>query len=72
MAVALEINKTNSIRGVYNIGQNWTFIIFEKTKQGKFQYYESKNFDCLKINELKQIYINLQAVKADLMNLKNK
>ncbi len=63
MAVALEINKTNTLRGVYNIGQNWRFIIFEKTAEGKYQYYESESFDCLKINDLKQIYINLQAVK---------
>ena len=63
MAVAMEINKTKIIQGSYNIGKLWTFIIFEKLAEGKYQYYESESFDCLKINDLKQIYINLQAVK---------
>ncbi len=63
MAVAIEINKINIIRGVYNIGRHWFFIILEKIDEGKYQYYESVSFDCLKINDLKQIYINLQAVK---------
>ena len=63
MAVAMEINKTNILQGVYNFGQFWEFVILEKTKQNKFQYYESDTFDSSKINELKQIFINLQAVK---------
>ena len=63
MAVAIEINKKNKLFGAYNIGKLWTFIIFDKLAEGKYQYYESESFDCLKINDLKQIYINLQAVK---------
>ena len=63
MAVAIEINNTNILRGVFNIGRHWYFVILEKTKTGKYQYYESDSFDSLKINDLKQIYINLQAVK---------
>ncbi len=63
MAVAMEINKTNSIKGVYNIGRFWYFIILEKINIDKYQYFESDVFDCLKIKDLKQIYINLQAVK---------
>ena len=63
MAVALEINNKNKLYGVYNIGKWWTFIILEKITKDKYQYYESKSFDCIEINDLKQIYINLQAVK---------
>ena len=63
MAVAMEINKTNILRGVYNIGKWWTFVILKKLNKDKYEYYESSSFDSLKINELKQIYINLQAVK---------
>ena len=63
MTVAMEINNSNLIRGVYNVGKLWTFIIFKKLAEGKYQYYESEGFDCLKINDLKQIYTNLQAVK---------
>ncbi len=63
MTVAMEINKTKQMKAAYNIGKLWTFIIIEKISEGKYQYYESESFDCLKINDLKQIYINLQAVK---------
>ncbi len=63
MAVAMEINKTNILRGTYNVGKMWNFIVLEKTKQNKYQYYESKSLDCSEIDELKQIYINLKAVK---------
>ena len=63
MAVAMEINQKNILRGTYNVGKIWYFVILEKTKQNKFQYYESDSFDSSKINELKQIFINLQAVK---------
>ena len=64
MSVAIETNKTKKIRGAYNIGRLWFFVILEKTAEGKYQYYESEGFDILKIAELKQIYINLQAVKV--------
>ena len=63
MAVAMEINQTNILRGTYNVGKIWNFIVLEKTKQNKYQYYESKSFDSSEIEDLKQIYINLQAVK---------
>ncbi len=63
MTVAMEINKTTIMRGAYNIGKLWNFVIIEKTENGKYKYYESESFDSLKINDLKQIYIKLQAVK---------
>ncbi len=63
MAVAIENNKTKKIKGAFNIGQIWNFVILEKIAEGKYQYYESKSFDCLDLDHLKQIYINLQAVK---------
>ena len=63
MAVAIELNKTKQMRGAYNIGKWWTFVILEKIAEGKYQYYESKSFDCLDLEHLKQIYINLQVIK---------
>ncbi len=61
--VAMENNKTKQMKGAYNIGKSWTFVILEKITQDKYQYHESEGFDCLKFRDLKQIYINLQAVK---------
>ena len=63
MTVAIETNKTKQMKGAYNIGKWWTFVILEKITEGKYQYYESESFNCLKINELKQIFINLKVVK---------
>ncbi len=63
MSVATVINKTNKMCGAYNIGKWWTFVILKKLSEDKYQYYESESFDCLKIEDLKNIYKNLQAVK---------
>lgn len=63
MATAMEINKSKIMKGAYNIGKWWTFVILKKLGEGKYKYYESDSFDCLKITDLKQIFINLKAVK---------
>ncbi len=53
---------------IYNIGKLWNFVILEKINDGKYKYHESESYNCLKITELKQIYINLQAVKFFIQN----
>ncbi|OQX98038.1 MAG: hypothetical protein B6I24_06700 [Bacteroidetes bacterium 4572_128] len=63
MAVAIETNKINKMRGAYNIGRFWFFVVLEKIKDGKYRYHESEAFNALKINDLKQIYIILKALK---------
>jgi len=54
---AMENNKVNQMKGAYNIGRIWAFIIMDKYENGKYK------FQTCKIDELKQIYINLKAVK---------
>ncbi len=63
MLVATILNKTNLIRGAYIIGRIWNFMILEKIGENSFQYFISKSFDSLDFDGLKQIFINLQAVK---------
>lgn len=63
LLVATEKNKTTVMRGGYIIGQYWKFIILEKLAENKFEYVISKSFDSLDLEDLKQIYIILQAVK---------
>ncbi len=63
MLTAMTLNKTNKIIGGYIIGRYWNFIILEKLENEKYEYFVSDGFDCLKFDDLKQIYINLQAVK---------
>jgi len=63
MLVATEKNKTNIMRGGYIIGQFWKFVILEKIAENQFHYFVSKAFDSLDLEDLKQIYVVLQAVK---------
>ncbi len=63
MAVAIENNKTINMRGAYNIGRFWFFVVLEKIDASKYQYHESESFDVLKINDLKKIFKILKAVK---------
>ncbi len=71
MLVAMKINKSNILHACYIIGQHWFFVILEKLKSESYEYFVSESFDCLKIKELKQIYINLQAVKVLFCNKKS-
>ena len=63
MLTATTLNNTNEIKGGYIIGELWKFIVLKKLENEKYEYFVSDGFDCLKLNDLKQIYINLQAVK---------
>jgi hypothetical protein len=63
LLIAIEKNKTIIMRGGYIIRRNWFFVILEKIGENQFEYFVSKQFDSLELPDLKQIYVNLQAVK---------
>ncbi len=63
MLTALTLNKKNKIVGGYIIGRYWNFLILEKLENGDYKYFLSKGLDCLDFDDLKKIYIILQAVK---------
>jgi hypothetical protein len=65
MLVAIEKNNSTILRGSYIIGRNWYFVILEKIGENSYEYFVSKQFDSLELDALKQIYINLQAVKLN-------
>jgi len=65
MLVAIEKNNSTILRGSYIIGRNWYFVILEKISENSYEYFVSKQFDSLELDALKQIYINLQAVKLN-------
>ena len=48
MAVAMENNKVNQMKGAYNIGRIWAFIIMDKYENGKYKYHESEFFKLVK------------------------
>ncbi|GAK49448.1 hypothetical protein U14_00670 [Candidatus Moduliflexus flocculans] len=64
MLVAIETNQTNIMRGAFIIGQHWQFMMLVKTFSNTYEYMVSKSFDSAWLEELLQIYTNLQAVKA--------
>ena len=68
MLAAIKINETNIMHGAYVTGNEWDFIILEKLETGNYEYFVSKSLNCLDIDHLKQIYINLQAVKKLFCN----
>ncbi len=63
LLAGIAINETNIMRGAYIIGQNWRFVIMEKDTNNNYTAYVSKQFDSLEIDDLQQIYKNLQIVK---------
>ncbi len=63
LIAAITINDTNIMRGCYVIGRNWNFVIMEKDENNNYFAHISKQFDSLEIDDLKQIYKNLQIVK---------
>ncbi len=63
LLVAIHLNKTNEIKGCYVTNRHWFFVILEKLENSHYQYYVSKSYDGLDIDDLKKIYTYLQAVK---------
>ncbi len=63
MLAAINLNNSKKIIGSFVIGRFWQFIILEKSENNNYEYFVSKGFDALDFENLKQIYINLQAVK---------
>ncbi len=63
MMVAMQLNQENFMRGAFVISRLWNFVILRKISDNKYEYFRSPDFNVLKIQELKQIYVNLQAIK---------
>lgn len=64
---AVELNDESSMQGAYIVGAIWNFVILEKIKKHKYQYFVSENFDSTKIEDLKGIYRNLLFIKQEIL-----
>ncbi len=69
MISAVELNKTKTIRGAFLTGAIWNFVILEKLGKDKYQYFISKVFNSTNIEDLKEIYRNLQFVKKEIIEI---
>ena len=58
-------NNSKIVKGAFNTGQIWKFTLLEKVKKDTYKYFISASFDCLNIEDLKQMYIILKAVKNE-------
>jgi hypothetical protein len=67
MIVAIKINQSVFIKGAYIIGSIWSFLIVEEVKEDHYKYYTSKKYDAMEMDDLKQIYQNLQSIKSELI-----
>jgi len=63
MMVAMQLNNNDLMRGAFVISRLWNFVILKKCGSHRYEYFRSPDFNVLKINEFRQIYINLQAIK---------
>ena len=67
MIAATLIDNSNQIKGAYIVGSMWVFMIVEKTSSNSYNYYLSKKYDSMEIEDLTQIYQNLQNIKNELV-----
>lgn len=68
LLVAVDLNKENQALGAYVVNELWRFMLLEKQENDSYIYYLSTGYNCLNKAELKQLYISLQGVKADILN----
>jgi hypothetical protein len=67
----IEINQWEEIKGAYIVGAFWYFVILNKIDNNKYEYFVSKSFDSMRIEDLKQIYKNLLYIKDDILKIVN-
>ena len=72
MISAVELNKSQNMRGAFIIGKDWYFVILEKLGKDKYQYFISKVFNSTKIEDFKKIYRNLQFIKNEIKQMVKK
>ncbi|MEM7530566.1 MAG: hypothetical protein AAF639_00180 [Chloroflexota bacterium] len=69
MMVALELNEETVMRGTFIIGRTWNFVLLYKLGMHEYTYYRSRDLSVLSLDDLRTIYVNLQAVKATAISL---
>jgi hypothetical protein len=69
MLSAIEINRTNRVRGAFIIGKYWTFVTLHKISNNSYRYYFSKEYNSMELSHLKDIYRLLLFVKEEIKKL---
>jgi len=66
---AVELNNWKTIKGAYLIGAHWNFIILNRFEKHKYEYFVSRSFDSMRLDDLKSIYKNLLFVKNEIIEM---
>ncbi|MEA3228746.1 MAG: hypothetical protein U9P38_06725 [Campylobacterota bacterium] len=64
----VEINGWNEIKGAFVIGAIWNFVILKKLEKERYEYFISKGFDSMRIEDIKSIFKNLLVIKQEIVN----
>ncbi|MEM8529093.1 MAG: hypothetical protein AAGG68_30960 [Bacteroidota bacterium] len=67
LMVSIELIETKLMKGAYIVGQFWTFVLLQKQLNDSFILHLVPSLDALKLDDLKQIYKHLKAVKAEIL-----
>ena len=65
----VELNNWNEIKGAYVVGSLWFFVILQKIDTNKYQYFVSKKYDGMRMDDLIIIYKNLLYIKNDITRM---
>ncbi len=63
----VELNQWSEIRGAYVVGSLWFVVILQKLDKNRYQYFVSKKFDGMRIDDLSIIYKNLLYIKNNII-----
>ena len=63
----VELNKQEEMKGAYIVGAFWYFVILKKLGKDKYEYFVSRSFDSMRIDDLEQIYKNLIYIKNEII-----
>ncbi len=66
---AVELNNWTTMKGAYIKGINWNFVILEKLGKDTYQYFVSKAYNSVNIEELQNIFKNLLFIKEEVIRM---
>ncbi len=64
----VELNGWNEIKGAFIIGARWHFVILKKLDKDSYEYFVSKSFDSMRIEDIRDIFKNLLVIKQEIID----
>ena len=64
----VELNRWSEIKGAFIIGAIWHFVILKKLNKDSYEYFVSKGFDSMRIEDIQAIFKNLLVIKQEIID----